>query len=36
MHQVIGDILRQDPAKLDLALAWIERFLSDCGRLKES
>lgn len=29
MHQVIADILRQDPAKLDLAVAWIDRFLSD-------
>ena len=29
MHRVIADILRQDPAKLDLAVAWIERWLSD-------
>jgi hypothetical protein len=29
MHQVIADVLRQDPGKLDLAVAWIEKFLSD-------
>jgi hypothetical protein len=29
MHQVIADLLREDPAKLDLALAWMEKFLSD-------
>lgn len=29
MHQVIADILRGDPAKLDLAVAWIEKFLAD-------
>jgi hypothetical protein len=29
MHQVIAHILRQDPAKLDLAVAWLEKFLAD-------
>jgi len=29
MHQVIADLLRQDPARLDFALAWIEKMLSD-------
>jgi hypothetical protein len=29
MHQVIADVLRRDPAKLDLAVAWINRFLGD-------
>ena len=29
MHQVIAGILREDPAKLDLAVAWIEKFLAD-------
>jgi hypothetical protein len=29
MDQVIADVLRRDPAKLDLAVAWIQHFLSD-------
>ena len=29
MHQVIADILREDPGKLDVAVDWIERLLSD-------
>jgi len=29
MHQVIAEILRQDPARLNAALAWIEKLLSD-------
>jgi hypothetical protein len=29
MHQVIADVLRRDPAKLELAVAWIHRFLDD-------
>ena len=29
MDQVVADILRRDPAKLDLVVAWIERFLAD-------
>jgi hypothetical protein len=29
MHRVIAGILRQDPAKLELAVGWIERLLSD-------
>ncbi|MGH7970974.1 MAG: hypothetical protein ACREIC_19815 [Limisphaerales bacterium] len=29
MHQVIAEILRTEPAKLDLAVAWIEKFISD-------
>ncbi len=29
MHQVIAGILRADPDKLELAVAWIERFLAD-------
>lgn len=29
MHQVVADVLRRDPAKLDLVVAWIERRLSD-------
>jgi hypothetical protein len=29
MHQVVADVLRRDPAKLELVLAWIERFLND-------
>jgi hypothetical protein len=28
MHQVIAGVLRRDPARLDVALTWIERFLS--------
>ncbi|MEI6083101.1 MAG: hypothetical protein WCS70_02240 [Verrucomicrobiota bacterium] len=27
MHEVIADVLRRDPSKLDLAVAWIQRFL---------
>ena len=29
MHQVVARILRGEPAKLDLAVAWIEKFLAD-------
>ena len=29
MHQVIAHILREDPAGLTVALAWIEKLLSD-------
>ena len=29
MHQVVADVLRRDPSKLELVVAWIERFLSD-------
>ena len=29
MHQIIADILREDPAKLYLVIEWIEKFLSD-------
>ncbi len=29
MHQVIVDILRRNPAQLSVALAWIEKLLSD-------
>lgn len=29
MDQVIAGILRAQPAKLDLVVAWIEKFLSD-------
>jgi hypothetical protein len=29
MHQVVAEVLRGDPAKLDLAVAWIEQRLAD-------
>jgi hypothetical protein len=29
MHQVIADVLRREPARLNLAIDWIKRFLSD-------
>jgi len=29
LHQVIAEILRNDPSGLEVALAWIERMLSD-------
>ena len=29
MDQVVADVLRREPAKLDLVVAWIERFLAD-------
>ena len=29
MDQVIADILRQDPSKLDLAVQWMDKFLAD-------
>jgi hypothetical protein len=29
MHQVIADVLRREPEKLEVAIAWIERFLAD-------
>lgn len=29
MDQVIADVLRRDPAKLEAVVAWIERFLAD-------
>ena len=29
MDQVIAGVLRRDPSKLDLAVAWLERFLND-------
>lgn len=29
MDQVVADVLRREPAKLDLVIAWIERFLAD-------
>ena len=36
MHQVIADILRHDPAKLELVVEWIERFLADPGYSESS
>ena len=29
MHQVVADVLRLEPAKLDLVVAWIEQRLAD-------
>ena len=29
MHQVIASVLRTDPAKLQLVVSWIEKFLND-------
>lgn len=29
MDQVVADVLRRDPEKLDLVVEWIERFLAD-------
>ena len=29
MDQVVARVLRREPAKLDLVVAWIERFLND-------
>ena len=29
MHQVVAEVLRSDPAKLNLVTAWIERFMAD-------
>ena len=29
MHQVVADVLRRDPAKLDLVVDWIEERLAD-------
>jgi hypothetical protein len=29
MHQVVARILRADPSKLELVVAWIEKFLAD-------
>ena len=29
MHQVVADVLRRDPAKLEMVTAWIERFMGD-------
>ena len=29
MHQVVADVLRRDPAKLDLVVGWIEERLAD-------
>ena len=29
MHQVVADVLRRDPAKLEDVIAWMERFLND-------
>ena|ERR1041384_944061 len=29
MHQVIADVLRKDPGKLEIARAWIENLLRD-------
>jgi len=29
MHQVVADVLRREPGKLDLVIAWIERRLAD-------
>ena len=29
MHQVIADVLRREPAKIELAVAWINRFVND-------
>jgi hypothetical protein len=29
MHQVIADLLRAEPSKLELAVAWMEKFLAD-------
>lgn len=29
MHQVVADVLRREPEKLDLVVAWIERRLGD-------
>jgi hypothetical protein len=35
MHQVIAEILRADPDKLEFAVAWIEKFLADTNYWKE-
>lgn len=29
MHQVVAEVLRREPAKLDLAVAWIEQRIAD-------
>jgi hypothetical protein len=29
MHRVVARVLRETPAKLDLVVSWIERFLAD-------
>ena len=29
MHQVVAEVLRRDPAKLDLVVGWIEERLAD-------
>jgi hypothetical protein len=29
MDQVVADVLRRDPAKLDLVVGWIEQRLAD-------
>jgi hypothetical protein len=29
MHQVVADVLRRDPAKLELVVGWIEQRLAD-------
>ncbi len=29
MHQVVADVLRRDPTKLDLVVDWIEERLAD-------
>jgi len=29
MHQVVADVLRRDPSKLEVVIAWMERFLND-------
>ncbi len=29
MHQVVADVLRRDPTKLDLVVGWIEERLAD-------
>jgi hypothetical protein len=29
MHQVVADVLRKEPGKLDLVVSWIEQRLAD-------
>lgn len=36
LHSVIARELRADPAKLDLVVAWIQRFLDDPDRAEDS
>jgi hypothetical protein len=36
LHQVIAAILREDPSKLKVALAWVDKLLSDPGYSAQS